>query len=107
VGIVPLERKFLDFQNTKKLVLDFFNENPGQKCDYLELAKSRKDVFCISQSYLIISCAKVQWYTLTSEHKDSQSLQSNSEARVPNKFVRDAAGPGRDRNHEGDQENLL
>jgi hypothetical protein len=27
-------------------------------------------------------------------------------AQVPDKFVRGSVGPGRDRNHEGDQENL-
>jgi hypothetical protein len=32
--------------------------------------------------------------------------QSNSGARVQDKFVSDAAGSGRDRNHKGDEENL-
>jgi hypothetical protein len=56
VSIVPLERKFLDFskgnkfQNVKILVLIVLDENPGQKCDYLELAKSEGGLFCISQS---------------------------------------------------------
>jgi hypothetical protein len=46
VSIVPLERKFLGllngnkFQNVKILVLIFLDENPGQKCDFLEMAKS-------------------------------------------------------------------
>jgi hypothetical protein len=34
------------------------DENPGQKCDYLELAKSEGGVFCISQSYVITSDCK-------------------------------------------------
>jgi hypothetical protein len=40
-------------RSVKNLVLIFLDENSGQKCNYLELAKSKGGVFCISQSYLI------------------------------------------------------
>jgi hypothetical protein len=62
VSIVPLERQFLDlsngnkFQNVNFLLLLFLDENPGQKCDYLEMPKNEGDVFCISQSYM-----SLQW----------------------------------------------
>jgi hypothetical protein len=59
VIIVLLERTLIDlsngnkFQNVKFLVFIFLDENPGQKRDYLELAKTEEDVFCISQSYML------------------------------------------------------
>jgi hypothetical protein len=45
VSIVPLERKFLDRSNGNKFqnVIFFVDENPGQKCDYLEMRKNEGD----------------------------------------------------------------
>jgi hypothetical protein len=45
VSIVPLEIKFLDLSNGNKfqnVIFLFFllDENPGQKCDYLEMRKN-------------------------------------------------------------------
>jgi hypothetical protein len=60
VSVIPLDREFLGisngnkFENVNYFFVDFLDDNPGQKYDYLELAKSEEDVFCISQSYVVI-----------------------------------------------------
>jgi hypothetical protein len=66
-----------------------------------------------SKKTLSVPCNFLLFWNPTNPSKGQASLyppevfsQSNSGERVPNKFVSDAVGPGRDRNHKGDEENL-
>jgi hypothetical protein len=85
VIIVSLEKIFFDlingnkFQNVKKIVLFFFDENSGQNCNYLELGKSRGICSAYSSYKLKNSLLLTTQYQTNHYHKLANSHELNEQ----------------------------